>query len=375
MNDNPLLDTSGLPAFDRIRPEHVTPAIESLLAKANEALERAVSPDVPAEYEALSAVLDVATERLGRSWGAVNHLKAVADSPELRAAFNENLPRVTEFHTRMGSDDRLYAKYKAIHDSPAGANLSAARRRALSNALRDFVLSGAELRDEAKRRFAEIQEQAAQLSQKYSEHVLDATDGFSYYATDAELQGVPADVKQAARDSAAAEGREGHKITLHFPSYFPVMQYGANRALRETLYRAYVTRASDVGSAELDNSQLMAELLRLRQEEARLLGYPNFSAMSLVPKMAETPEQVTAFLRDLAVKARAGGERDLTELRDFAARELGLHELQAWDIPYASERLKESRYAFSEQEVKQYFTAPKALAGLFQIVQTLFEVT
>lgn len=375
MNDNPLLDTSGLPAFDRIRPEHVTPAIESLLAKANEALERAVSPDVPAEYEALSAVLDVATERLGRSWGAVNHLKAVADSPELRAAFNENLPRVTEFHTRMGSDDRLYAKYKAIHDSPAGANLSAARRRALSNALRDFVLSGAELRDEAKRRFAEIQEQAAQLSQKYSEHVLDATDGFSYYATDAELQGVPADVKQAARDSAAAEGREGHKITLHFPSYFPVMQYGANRALRETLYRAYVTRASDVGSAELDNSQLMAELLRLRQEEARLLGYPNFSAMSLVPKMAETPEQVTAFLRDLAVKARAGGERDLTELRDFAARELGLHELQAWDIPYASERLKESRYAFSEQEVKQYFTEPKVLDGLFRIIETLFEVS
>jgi oligopeptidase A len=375
MNDNPLLDTSGLPAFDRIRPEHVTPAIETLLAQANDALERAVGPDVPADYAALSAVLDVATERLGRSWGAVNHLKAVADSPELRAAFNENLPKVTEFHTRMGSDDRLYAKYKAIHDSPAGASLSPARRKALSNALRDFVLSGAELQGEAKRRFAEIQEQAAQLSQKYSEHVLDATDGFSYYASEDELQGVPDDVKHAARDSAAAEGREGHKITLHFPSYFPVMQYASNRALRETLYRAYVTRASDLGPEQLDNSQLMAELLRLRQEEARLLGYPDFATMSLVPKMADTPDQVIAFLRDLAVKARPGGERDLAELRDFAAKELGLHDLQSWDIPYASERLKESRYAFSEQEVKQYFTEPKVLDGLFRIVETLFEVS
>ncbi len=370
---NPLLRSEGLPAFDAIRPEHVTPAIDQLLADANAALERAVSPEVPADYDALSAVLDVATERLGRAWGAVSHLKAVADSPELRAAYNENQPKVVEFHTRMGSDERLYAKYKAIAQD--ASRLSAPRRKALSNAIRDFVLSGAELQGEAKERFAQIQERSAQLSQKYSEHVLDATDGFAYYATEAELDGVPADVKQAARAAAEAEGKLGHKITLHFPSYFPVMQYGHNRALRETLYRAYVTRASELGKPELDNSALMTELLQLRQEEAKLLGYANFAQMSLVPKMADTPEQVMGFLHDLAVKARPTAERDLAEVREFAAKELGLSDLQAWDLPYASERLKEARYAFSDQEVKQYFTEPTVLEGLFRIVETLFEVS
>ncbi|MED5620130.1 M3 family metallopeptidase [Ideonella sp. BN130291] len=370
---NPLLRHEGLPAFDAIRPEHVTPAIDELLAAANTALERAVSDAVPADYEALSAVLDTATERLGRAWGAVGHLKAVADSPELRAAYNENQPKVVEFHTRMGSDERLYAKYKAIR--AAGAALSAPRRKALDNAIRDFVLSGAELQGAAKERFAQIQERTALLSQQYSEHVLDATDGFAYYATEAELAGVPADVKQAARAAAEAEGKDGHKITLHFPSYFPVMQYGEHRPLRETLYRAYVTRASELGAAALDNTPLMAELLQLRQEEAQLLGHANFAELSLVPKMAETPQQVMGFLRDLAHKARPSAERDLAEVREFATKELGLPDLQAWDTAFASERLKESRYAFSDQEVKQYFTEPKVLEGLFRIVETLFEVS
>lgn len=372
---NPLLNLQGLPAFDAIRPEHVTPAIDELLAGANAALDKAVSADVPADYDALSAVLDVATERLGRAWGAVGHLKAVADSAELRAAYNENQPKVVEFHTRMGSDDRLYAKYKAIASGPAAASLSAPRRKALSNAIRDFVLSGAELRGEAKQRFAQIQERSAELSQKFSEHLLDATDGFSHFATEAELEGVPEDVKQAARAAAQADGKPGFKITLHFPSYFPVMQYGRNRALRELLYRAYVTRASELGKPELDNSAAMAELLQLRQEEAQLLGHPTFAHMSLVPKMAESPAQVMAFLRDLAAKARPTAERDLAEVREFAARELGLPDLQAWDLPFASERLKEARYAFSDQEVKQYFTEPKVLDGLFRIVETLFEVS
>ncbi|MEW6705952.1 MAG: M3 family metallopeptidase [Pseudomonadota bacterium] len=370
---NPLLRNEGLPAFNEIRPEHVTPAIDHLLAEANAALERAVSPDTPADYEALSAVLDVATERLGRAWGAVGHLKAVADSPELRAAYNENQPKVVEFHTRMGSDERLYAKYKAIAANAAA--LSAPRRKALANAIRDFVLSGAELQGAAKERFAQIQERSAELQQKFSEHVLDATDGYAHHATEAEMDGVPADVKQAAREAAQAEGKEGYKITLHFPSYFPVMQYGRHRALRERLYRAYVTRASELGAPEMDNSPLMAELLQLRQEEARLLGYQNYAQMSLVPKMADSPEQVAAFLRDLAVKARPSAERDLAELREFAAQELGLPELEAWDLPYASEKLKEARYAFSDQEVKQYFTEPKVLEGLFRIVETLFEVS
>jgi oligopeptidase A len=371
---NPLLDPDGLPAFDRILPEHVTPAIDVLLAAANDALARATSDKVPADYDALSAVLDVATERLDRAWGAVQHLNAVADTPSLRAAYTENLPRVTEFHTRLGADERLYAKYKAIASGPQAATLAAPRRKALANAVRDFVLSGAELQGEARQRFAQLQEQQAELSQQFSEHVLDATDGTAVYASEAELAGVPDDVRQAARAAAQAEGRDDHKITLHYPSYFPVMQYGHDRALRERLYRAYVTRSSELGKPEHDNSAVMRRLLELRQEEARLLGKANYAEVSLVPKMAESPQQVTEFLRDLARRARPGAERDLAELREFARTELGLPDLRAWDMAYASERLKERRYAFSDQEVKSYFTEARVLDGLFRIVETLFDV-
>jgi oligopeptidase A len=214
----------------------------------------------------------------------------------------------------------------------------------------------------------------AELAQKFSEHVLDATDGFSYVASEDELTGVPDDVMQAARAAAEAAGQPGYKLTLHFPSHFPVLQYGENRALREKLYTAHVTRASDLGKPEHDNSTLMRELMKLRQEEARLLGYANQAEVSLVPKMADTPKQVMDFLRDLARRARPYAERDLTELRDFARTELGLADLQAWDVPFASEKLKQSRYAFSDQEVKLYFTEPKVLDGLFRIIETLFEV-
>jgi oligopeptidase A len=371
---NPLLTIEGLPAFDRIRPEHVEPAIDELLAQADVALERAVGPDVPADYEALSAALDVPGERLRSAWGAVGHLNQVADTPELRAAYNAALPKVTELFTRHASDERLYAKYKAVAQAPSAAGLSAPRRKALSNAMRDFVLSGAELQGAAKARFQALQEEQAALAQKFSEHVLDATDGYAYYATTQELAGVPDDTRQATRAAAQAEGKDGHKLTLHFPVYFPVMQYAENRALRETLYRAHVTRASDLGRPELDNSDAMRELLALRQEEAHLLGYPSYADVSLVPKMAESPRQVMEFLRDLARRARPYAERDLAELRDYARTELGLADMQSWDLPYASEKLKQARYAFSDQEVKQYFTEQKVLEGLFRIVETLFEV-
>ncbi|TAK78604.1 MAG: M3 family peptidase [Aquabacterium sp.] len=373
---NPLLQAAdGLPRFDAIRPEHVSPAITQLLGEAEAALEKVTGPDVPPDYDALSLVLDVSTEKLGRAWGAVGHLNAVADTPELRAAYNENLPRVTEFYTRLGADERLYAKYKAVNQSPAAATLSAPRKRALSNALRDFVLSGAELQGAAKTRYAEIQERQAALSQSFSEHVMDATDAYAYWAREDELEGVPEDVKQATKAAAQAAGKDGHKLTLHMPTYLPVMQYGANRALRETLYRAYVTRASEFGPAERDNGGPMREILSLRQEEAKLLGYASFAEVSLVPKMADSPKQVTDFLRDLARRARPYAERDLAELREFAAKELGLADLQSWDVAYASEKLKEARYAFSDQEVKRYFTEPRVLEGLFAIVETLFEVS
>ncbi len=372
---NPLLATDALPHFAEIRPEHVGPAVTQLLSEADAALERATGPEVAADYDAMSGVLDVATERLGGAWGAVAHLNHVADNPELRAAYNENLPRVTEFHTRLGADERLYAKYKAIAHSAQAASLNAARRQALSNAMRDFVLSGAELQGAARERYAQIQERQAALSQAYSEHVMDATDGYALYVELSDLAGVPEDAKAAARTLAEAEGKTGYKLTLHFPSYFPMMQYGSNRDLREKLYRANTTRASEFGKPELDNTDLMREILALRQEEAALLGYRSYADVSLVSKMADSPEQVIGFLRDLAQRARPYAEKDLAELKQFARAELGLDDLQSWDVAYASEKLKEARYAFSDQEVKPYFTESKVLSGLFRIIETLFEVS
>ena len=370
---NPLLDFQDLPLFDRITPDDVAPAVDALLAAANAALEHVTAPDFPADWNAIARELDVATERLGRAWGAVSHLNSVADTPALRAAYNEALPRVTEFWTRLSSDERLYAKYKAIDP----ATLNGEQRQALHNAVRNFVLSGAELQGAAKERFAQIQERQAELSQKFSENALDATDGYAYYASAAEIAGLPADVAQAARAAAEADGQAGYKLTLKMPSYLPVMQFADHAALRERLYRAYVTRASDQAEGDarrFDNTALIQEILALRQEEARLLGYASFAEVSLVPKMAQSPAQVIAFLRDLARRARPYAERDVQDARTFAAEHLGIRDPQAWDWPYISEKLKEARYAFSEQEVKQYFTAPKVLAGLFKIVETLFDV-
>jgi oligopeptidase A len=367
---NPLLDFNDLPLWDQVRPEHVKPAVDELLAQADAALASVTQPDFPPSWNQIARVLDVATERLSRAWGVVSHLNAVADTPELRVAYNESLPKVTDFWTRLGSDERLYAKYKAI-DPRA---LNAEQQQALKHAIRNFVLGGAELQGAAKERFAQIQERQAELSQKFSENALDATDAFSYYASDSEVAGVPEDVVQAARAAAQAEGKQGHKLTLKFPSYFPVMQFAHDRSLRERIYRAYVTRASDQGDPKYDNTALIGEILALREEEARLLGYRNFGEVSLVPKMADSPAQVVAFLRDLAKRARPFAEKDVADMREFAAAKLGIADPQAWDWTYIGEKLKEERYAFSEQEVKQYFAQPKVLAGLFKIVETLFEV-
>ncbi len=374
MNANPLLQHHELPPFDAIRPEQVAPAIDRLLAEADAALERVVSAEVPVDYDAMAAVLDVAVERLNAAWGHVSFLQSVADTPALRAAHAEQLPRVVDFHTRLGADDRLYAKYKALAASPAAKCLSAARQKALADALRDFVLGGAELQGDARARFAAIQERSAALSQTFGNHVLDATDAFALYLPEGSLAGVPADVVQAARSAAAAEGRDDCKLTLQMPCYIPLLQYADRRELREQMFRAYSTRASDLGAPEHDNSAVVSELLALRQEEAGLLGLGSYAHLSLVPKMAQSPEEVLKFLRDLARRARPHAERELAELREFAHGALGLAELQAWDRPYASEKLKQTRFSFSSAEVKQYFTLPRVLEGLFRLVETLFGV-
>jgi oligopeptidase A len=389
---NPLLSTAALPDFAAIRPEHVQTAITELLGAAQAALDEATRPETPADYDALSRILDVATERMGTAWHAVGHLNAVADTPALREAYNAMLPAVTEFSTAMGANEALFAKYKAVM-AAQGASLNPPRQQLLKHAIRDFVLSGAELQGEARARYAAIQERSAELQQQFSEHVLDSTDGWSTIVSADELAGVPQDVLDATK---LDDG--GHKITLHFPVYLPVMQYAENRALRETLYRAYVTRASEQGKPEWDNSAALREIVALRQEEAQLLGYASFAEVSLAPKMASTPGEVTTFLGDLARRARPFAEKDLTELREFAQGTAGPSQgslppsgggasearpwgqqtqqpLESWDVPYWSEKLKEARYAFSDQTVKQYFTATKVVPGLFSIIERLFDVS
>jgi oligopeptidase A len=371
MTTNPLLDFSDLPQFAAIQPSHVAEAVDALIAQARTALDTATQADFPADWKKLSGTLDVQTEKLSRAWGAVSHLNSVADTPELRAAYNEKLASVSEFYTALGSDERLFAKYKAID----AAALNAEQKKAHSNALRSFKLGGAELQGAAKERFAAIQTRLSELSQKFSENTLDSTEAFAYLAAEEELAGLPDDVKSTARQLAEKDGKPGYKLTLKMPCYLPVMQYAKSSSLREKLYMAHNTRASELFEAgKFDNTPIMREILALRQEESKLLGYANFAEVSLVPKMANSPDEVVSFLRDLGKRAKPFAQKDAQEMRDFAAKELGITDPQAWDWPFIGEKLKEAKYSFSEQEVKQYFTAPKVLAGLFNIIQTLFEV-
>jgi oligopeptidase A len=382
-HDNPLLDFSDLPRFGEIRPEHVTPALDVLLADAAAAVERAALPITPASWADVVEPVERATEPLSRAWSVVGHLNAVADTPELRAVYGENLPRVTEFWSSVGQNLALYEKYKALNASSDFASLTGERKKILGNALRDFRLSGAELPEDQKPHFAELQERQAALSKAFSDHVLDATNAYAYVVEagdEAQLAGLPEDVIEAAKEAAEREGKTGYKFTLHFPSYFPVMQYAENRPMREAMYRAYVTRASELGPqygngrAEWDNTSVLAEQLKLRAEEAQMLGYNNFAEVSLAPKMAESPAQVMSFLEDLATRARPHAEQDWKELREFAANELGMSDLQPWDMTFAAERLRQKRYSFSENEVKQYFPEDAVFKGLFKVTETLFGV-
>ena len=331
--------------------------------------------EAPATWEQFVRPLEDATERLSRAWGQVEHLHAVLDSPALREAYNAGLPKITQFWTELGQNQLLFEKYRTLKDSPELAQFPPARRKLVDNALRDFRLGGAELAAEVKPRYAAIQEELASLSAKFSENVLDATNAYSIVIEDQKrLAGVPADDLQAAREAAKKDGKQGWKFNLQMPSYFPVMQYAQDRALRETLYRASATRAAEFGKPEWDNTPLIGRILSLRKEDAALLGYPNFAEVSLEPKMARTPQQVIEFLRDLADRARPFAERDLEELHGFASKELGLEKLEAWDIAYASEKLRAKRYAFSDQEVKQYFPEDQVVPGMFKLVETIYGI-
>ncbi|MCD7099207.1 M3 family metallopeptidase [Stenotrophomonas sp. MMGLT7] len=369
---NPLLDFSGLPRFDQIRPEHVGPAIDRLLAEAEAAVKTAET--APPSWEAFVVPLDDATERLYRAWGLVNHLQGVVNSPALREAYNANLPRITRFGSALSQNLALYAQYKALAAAPEAAGYDAARRKVLDNALRDFRLGGAELDEAGKARFAAIREELSSLSAKFSENVLDATDAWSLYVQDpAELAGLPADVLSACRAAADRDGKPGYKLTLQMPCYLPVLAYADDRALRERLYRANAVLASELGpDPALDNGGNIGRILALRAELAALLGFASYAEYSVATKMADSPAQVLEFLRDLAARARPHAQRDRAELEAFARDELGLPTLQAWDLAYASDKLKQARYSFSEQEVKPYFTEDKVLGGLFDVIEGLY---
>ena len=368
---NPLLNFNDLPLFDQIKPYHVDPALDILIADATTAFAAVTAPDFPADWDAIAKVFDVPSHKLSVAWGSVAHLKSVVDTPELREAFNKNIPRMTEFSTMVGSSAELFAKYAAINPS----TLNDEQRRAHSLAMQGFILGGAELVGAAKERFAAIQERQSTLARQFGDNVLDATDAFAYYATLEELKGLPDDNIATAKAAAEADGKEGYKLTLKMPCYLPVMQFVISSSLRERMYRANSTRASDTADdTKYDNTEIIREILALKHEEALLLGFNNYAEVSVKPKMAESPEQVVAFLRDFAVKAKPYAEADLEELRKYAAEELHIGQPMPWDWTYISEKLKEAKYSYSEQEVKQYFPINKVLDGLFSIAEKLFEI-
>jgi oligopeptidase A len=385
---NPLLAMgSNLPPFDQFKPAFISEAVDVLIDAAQKSVELATADSLAATWATLVLPIEESTEKLSRAWGMVSHLNGVADSKELRDAYNAELPKVTQFWTSLSQDLKLFDKYKALKASSEWDTLNTAQRKAIDNAVRGFKLGGAELVGAARERYAAIADRAAELQQKFSENVLDATNAFEIIITDeAQLKGIPSDALSAARESAKANGKtdvekNGWRFTLQFPSYFPIMQYGENRALRETLYKANVVRASELSASlgatekpELNNGPVIQEIMTLRQEESELLGYKNFAEVSLVPKMAESPEQVETFLLDLATKAKAQAQKDLVEVKQFAVEKLGLSDLQSWDIPFVSEKLKAERYSFSDTEVKEFFTVERVLGGLFGQIEKLFDV-
>ncbi len=376
---NPLLDFSDLPRFDLVQPEHVKPAIESLLTAGRALIERLTAESTPATWQDFAGALADGLEDFGRAWGVVGHLHSVNDVPAWREAYNEMLPEVSRFYAELGQNLKLFEKYKALRESAEYATLTVEQKKVVDNEVRDFRLSGAELPEDQKPRFQAIMEELSQLSAKFAENLLDATNAFAEIVTDETLlAGLPEDALAAAKTAAEKAGVAGWKFTLHAPSYGPVMQYADNRELRARLYRAYGTRAAEftdgTSKPEWDNTPIMQRMLELRLEDAQMLGFKNFAEVSLAPKMADSPAQVLAFLRELAAKAKPFAEKDIAELRAFARDELGMSDFQPWDAAYVSEKLLQARYAFSEQEVKQYFTEPKVLGGLFKVIESLFNV-
>lgn len=372
---NPLLETHELPCFSRIRPSHVLPAIQSILAENRATIRQLVERGAPLTWANLVEPLDDLDDRLERAWSPVRHLNAVMNSEELREAYNNSLPLLSEYATEMGQNEALYEAFLAIRTGVEYARLDTAQRKIIDNALRDFRLSGVALPSEQKSRFREIAQTLSRLGSRFSDNVLDATHAWNRHVEDEELlAGIPETARAVARQKAEGQGKSGWTFGLDFPSYIAVMTYADDCALRREFYEAYVTRASERGphAGRWDNGEVMEQILALRHEEARLLGFANYAELSLATKMAESPEEVSRFLLDLADRALPVAKCDLMELQAFARERYGLEDLEVWDLAYYSEKLRQHRYAFSEEEVRAYFPADRVVAGMFQVVERLY---
>jgi oligopeptidase A len=375
---NPLLELDGLPPFSQIKPEHVEPAIDHLLAECRQQVTALLAANSVYTWDNLVEPLEAMDDRLNRAWSPVSHMNSVVNTDALRNAYNACLPKLSEYSTEMGQHKGLFQAFRQIADGPEYARLDTAQKKIIDNALRDFRLSGIELEQEQRDRYKTIMQDLSRLTSQYNDNVLDATNAWHRQIEDsALLQGLPESARSLGRQTAQQRGMDGWVFTLEFPSYHPVMTYADNRELREEMYTAYVTRASDQGpdAGRWDNAPIMEQVLALRHEAARLLGFENYAERSLATKMAETTDQVMTFLNDLAARSRPAARQEFGELQVFAAAEHGLEKLQAWDVAYYSEKLRQQKYAISREELKPWFPEPQVIAGLFSIVERLYGVT
>ena len=375
---NPLLSMSGLPPFEQIKPEHVEPAIDTLLAENRRSVEQLLSGTKEYTWDNLVQPLEDMDDRLSRAWSPVSRMNSVVNSDALRDAYNACLPKLSEYGTEMGQNVELYQAYRTVKESKQHDQLDTAQKKVIENALRDFHLSGVDLTDDKKARFKEIRQQLSQLTTKFEENVLDATQGWSKQVEDEiRLAGLPESAQAMAKQAAVQKELHGWLFTLDFPSYFAVMTYADDRDLRSEMHQAYVTRASDQGpnAGKWDNSQVMEDILALRHELAQLLGYKSYAERSLVTKMADTPERVLGFLHDLAKRSKTDANKELHELEEFARKEHGVEKLEPWDIGYYSEKLRQHTYAISQEELKPYFPETSVISGMFEVVKRLYGIT
>ena len=372
---NPLLDMRGLPPFSQIRPEHIEPAIDQVLTDNRAAIARLLDPQHRYTWANLVAPLEELGDRLRRIWSPVGHMNAVVNSPELRAAYNACLPKLSDYATELGQNERLYNAYQSIADGEEWSRLDVAQKKIIENALRDFRLSGVALPPDKKARYKEIMQELSNLTAKFEENLLDATNGWHKHIIDEErLAGLPPTARGLLAQLAQQRGLEGWVATLEFPSYIPILTYADDRELRREMYEAYVTRASDAGpnAGRWDNTPVMEKLLALRHESAQLLGFRNYAEYSIEPKMARSAQQVLDFLSNLAERSLAMARSELDEVRAYAREQHGVQEIESWDVSYYSEKLRHHRYAISKEDLKPYFPESRAVAGMFQVVKRLY---